>query len=126
MMTLRRQAITTIATGILAVSCTSISSPRTSLPIDHADRQALAEENCSRNGGNWVLRGLGGHYFCEVPTFDSSQACTDSSQCQGVCLAPEGIPIASRDIVGQCSALERPGKCENFLLGGVVRRGCIP
>lgn len=79
-----RQAVTTVATP---------SIPQT-------------ESECSAHGGHWTTLGLqysGKPKGCDLETTDSGKLCSDSSECQGSCVAPEGV-AAGLETSGTCSA----------------------
>jgi hypothetical protein len=64
------------------------------------------EAECSARGGNWTTLGLpypGKPKVCDLKTTDSGKVCSDSSECQGSCVAPEGI-ASSLKATGVCSA----------------------
>jgi len=44
------------------------------------------EESCEKDGGHWSI-GVGDIGRCIYDTNDGGKVCTDSSQCQGMCLA---------------------------------------
>ena len=44
------------------------------------------KEGCEKNGGHWSI-GVGDIGRCIYDTNDGGKVCTDSSQCEGMCLA---------------------------------------
>lgn len=66
--------------------------------------QTAAE--CGARGGNWTTLGLsypGKPKVCDLKTTDSGRVCSDSSECQGSCLAPDSVSSGLK-AVGTCSA----------------------
>jgi hypothetical protein len=65
-------------------------------------------------GGNWTHIGLPGTpKRCDLKATDGGKLCTDSSQCQGECMAPAGASEAS----------ETKGTCSDYILNfGCARR----
>lgn len=64
------------------------------------------EVECAARGGNWAVLGLpypGKPKICDLKTTDSGRVCSDSSECQGSCVAPEGVEGGLKTI-GTCSA----------------------
>jgi hypothetical protein len=64
------------------------------------------ETACSARGGNWTTLGLpypGKPKICDLKTTDSGKLCSDSSECQGSCIAPEGVARGLK-ATGTCSA----------------------
>jgi hypothetical protein len=74
-------------------------SQRESTCIGAQDKKCLAElkRECESMGGKWhgEIVGRGRQWGCERPTRDKGKRCTDSSQCEGMCLA-EPAPTASQ------------------------------
>ena len=63
------------------------------------------EEECLARGGSWEARGLpyiGRPKSCELITSDTGKRCTDSSQCEGACLALAGEKDGAA-ATGSCS-----------------------
>jgi hypothetical protein len=64
------------------------------------------EAECGARGGNWTVLGLsypGKPKICDLKTTDSGKICSDSSGCQGSCIAPDGIASGLKTM-GKCSA----------------------
>ena len=64
------------------------------------------EASCLARGGSWTSLGLpmpGKPKTCDLKTTDAGKACTDSNQCEGVCLAPAEAVSGNR-ATGSCSA----------------------
>lgn len=47
---------------------------------------------CEARGGKWEQRGFVGVLKCNLPTSDAGKECTDSSQCESVCIFDETKP----------------------------------
>ncbi|WP_143526018.1 hypothetical protein [Rhodanobacter sp. C05] len=60
------------------------------------------EVECKAHGGNWGALGLFS-VGCNVKTTDSGKICSNSNDCQGVCLAPAGSGNGDK-AKGTCSA----------------------
>ena len=56
---------------------------------------------------------------CLWPTKDGGKACTDTTECEGVCEAPFGTPLGSR-VAGTCAskAADIRGGCVNEVAEG--------
>ena len=72
--------------------------------VEHFRSAALAkidQEQCTSAGG--TVRGVGmfGTPACVKPFPDSGKSCSDKSECQGLCKAPESAVIGSRS-TGAC------------------------
>jgi hypothetical protein len=66
--------------------------------------QTAAE--CAARGGNWTTLGLpypGKPKVCDLKATDSGKVCSDSSQCQGSCIAPDSVASGVK-ASGTCSA----------------------
>ena len=66
--------------------------------------QTAAE--CGARGGNWTTLGLsypGKPKVCDPKATDSGKVCSDSSECQGSCLAPDSVASGVK-ATGTCSA----------------------
>jgi hypothetical protein len=61
---------------------------------------------CGARGGNWTTLGIpypGKPKVCDLKTTDSGKVCSDSSECQGSCLAPDRVASGVK-ASGTCSA----------------------
>jgi hypothetical protein len=80
------------------------------------------ETECIAKGGAWTTLGLpmpDKPKTCDLKATDSGKHCTDSSECQGICLAPQSAQAGSR-AAGQCSVyLSNFGNVRQ-VSGGVV------
>ena len=62
--------------------------------------------SCESKGGKWGMLHMGSTIpSCNSPTPDSGKECTDSSQCESYCQAPEGAEIES-EVIGNCYGFE--------------------
>ena len=82
----------------LATGCAHTSYARVPKPSIPA-----TEAGCKQLDGNWGPLGISGTLRCDIKTSDSGKRCTDSRECQGSCLAPEGTE-AGVSVFGACSA----------------------
>lgn len=75
---------------------------------------------CEEQGGKWSRAGQSHDHQCNLPTMDAGKICSDSKECQSVCIT-EGSVIAGTAVTGFCygwSLLE--GTCLNQVSGGVA------
>ena len=66
------------------------------------------EAECGARGGNWTTLGLpypGKPKICDLKTTDSGKVCSDSSECQGSCVAPDSV----------ASGLKATGTCSSYV-----------
>jgi hypothetical protein len=84
-----------------------------------APSPALTEAECLARSGTWGVHGETEVLapFCALPTTDGGKSCTDSSQCQGHCLAPEQARRGRRT-TGVCTATDHAGACFNLIQEG--------
>jgi hypothetical protein len=74
--------------------------PTKSLPAGAPKNQ----QDCEQNGGDWGPQGLNQTLMCDMPAADAGKQCTNSDQCEGLCLAPPGVDLRTgTDGFGQCS-----------------------
>ncbi len=97
------------------------------------DQAALAE--CVARGGHLVAF-TQASAVCARPATDAGKSCTDSKQCQGLCLPPAGTTASSTsgrsgkdaEVVGTCAAVRLDFKlpnCQDVVrLGRVVSAPC--
>ena len=79
-------------------------------------RQPSERANCTARGGRIGVAGLAGGETCALPFHDGGRACTDRTQCTGLCLAPDGAseggkPGVENPVVGHCQAYNYPYGC---------------
>ena len=73
---------------------------------EHLRHDALAKsdaDKCKREGGFIDGRGMYGIPRCVHPYPDAGKACTDKSQCTGMCKAKNGAIIGTHDASGTVS-----------------------
>jgi hypothetical protein len=90
---------------IAPLSVSACANPRLAATVAKPAVPQTAAE-CSARGGNWTALGLpypGKPKVCDLKTTDSGKVCSDSSECQGSCLAPERV-MSGTHAVGTCSA----------------------
>ena len=100
-MTLLR-VLVLIITPLLVSAC---AGPRLAITVSKPATPQTAAE-CSAHGGNWTTLGLsypGKPKVRDLKTTDSGKVCSDSSECQGSCLAPERV-VSGLHAIGTCSA----------------------
>ena len=74
------------------------------------------EEECLALGGEWQPGRDG--FICNFPTADSGVECTDSSQCESYCEAPEDTPIGA-EVTGECYGYTR-ATCMQVVGNGIA------
>ncbi len=75
---------------------------------------------CEAMGGKWGRIGIGARAQCNLPASDANQVCSDSSECEGLCLA--NLTNEERDrMMRTRTTLETKGKCAPWL----ITVGCI-
>ena len=121
------QAIAT-ATRVLG---DAIASPTAGKPTPVVGDQAATptnavveipkdKETCLAMGGKWGRIGIGSREECNLPTVDGGKVCTDTRDCEGMCLA-ELSPAERDQLVKNKAPLATKGKCTQWRI--VV--GCI-
>lgn len=96
-----------------------------------AQKQDLAPvttaEQCKAQGGVWRKAGMAGQTVCDLPTKDSGKVCSDSSECESICIVPNatanspiGKPVQghcyqSKLLLGTCLARVTKGISEPVL-----------
>ena len=102
---------------VACVACTHGSDRSVSKPV--GPPPVATEQECFARSGTWGFHGateVPGP-FCALPTTDAGEPCTDYSQCQGHCLAPENA-IRGRRTGGVCAPFDFPGGCFNMVEQG--------
>ncbi|WP_407352516.1 hypothetical protein [Luteimonas sp. R10] len=93
-----------------------------------AERPAAApvtgEAECLQRGGQWTQLGRASVKQCLLQTTDAGAACTDSDQCEGLCLAPEGSGDGTA-VGGTCSADTNRFGCRQRVTAGVAVTLCV-
>jgi len=78
-------------------------------------KENWTQASCEAQGGSWERRYAG--YICNFPASDARKPCTDSSQCEGSCMAtPQS---------GACSEMVTVYGCVKVMQGGEVMELCI-
>ncbi|MDE3090102.1 MAG: hypothetical protein KGJ80_12035 [Chloroflexota bacterium] len=76
---------------------------------------------CEAQGGKWGRIGLAPTESCNLPTSDGGQVCSDSSECEGLCIAD--LSPADRDrLIRNKVTIETKGRCARWR----ITVGCIP
>lgn len=115
-------AVPTIATLLILAlaACNSlppliVTPPPTAGPVAPPGN----EQDCLAQGGAWGPQGRLQMEMCDLPASDAGQPCTDSSQCQGLCLA-SGTPTT-----GLCSPRTLNFGCFDVIEDGSKMGLCI-
>jgi len=82
------------------------------------------EAECAAVGGQWTQLGRAPVKQCLRQTTDAGKACTDSEQCEGQCIAPEGS-VDGTVVAGSCSVDTNPFGCQQRLRDGVASTICV-
>ena len=81
----------------------------------HHTRVDVAQ--CEANGGEVMPVCLSGVPACVTPYADAGQACSDSSECEGMCLY-EGSPDLDAEVTGSCQRDDNPCGCFGEVVDG--------
>jgi len=97
---MRSPQLAVLSTAIALAGCSTIADVAVEKPV-----VPRTESECLIRDGNWTQ--LGPSFpdkpkICDLKTTDAGNACTDSRQCQGSCLAPADTSQGTRTI-GACS-----------------------
>ncbi|MDE2157230.1 MAG: hypothetical protein KGJ32_15300 [Xanthomonadaceae bacterium] len=90
---------------IVPLVISACADPRVAATVAKPAIPQTAAE-CAARGGNWTALGLpfpGKPKVCDLKAADSGKACSDSSECQGSCVAPDNIASGAK-ASGTCSA----------------------
>lgn len=111
--------------GLLAACSAPAERTDAVVPTGGPDRASVTNESdCLRVGGQWTQLGRAPVPQCLRQTSDSGKACTDSEQCEGQCLAPEGS-VDGTQVGGQCSVDTNPFGCQQRVRGGMASTICV-
>ncbi|TNE56597.1 MAG: hypothetical protein EP340_11400 [Alphaproteobacteria bacterium] len=89
-------------------------------------------DKCAVEGGDIDYRGMFGMPMCVIPFEDAGKACTDSSECQGICMvdADGGTPDNPSEykramsgegpIVGSCEPDDKTFGCFGEVINGKI------
>ena len=102
-MSSNRALVVLIALALVS-GCSSWRDWQMEESVEHSRAVALAkidQEQCAAEGG--AVRGVGmfGTPACVKPFPDAGKVCSDKSECQGLCKAPESSIVGSRS-TGTC------------------------
>ncbi len=113
-----RRTVTALPVIIL-LSCAPAPSPQG--PAHSAE--ALA--SCQARGGSIAVVGLSVVPSCLIPYPDAGRSCSDSAQCEGLCIAV-GTLGPGRTTRGQCEPAHATGfeECATEVRGGRAILGC--
>lgn len=81
--------------------------------------------SCKSKGGMFIEAKYSpsNKQYCILPTSDAEKKCTDSSQCEGFCMAPGGTKVGE-PAVGKCSDMTDANCTVEVKEGVVYKRGC--
>ena len=88
----------------------------------------ITKESCEALGGKWEKIGLASEESCNLPTSDAGKVCSDSSECEGSCLAEltaddlDKISQQGKVVYteGKCSPWRITAGCNAFVTDGKV------
>ncbi len=93
------RALTVLIATFLVFGCSSLRDSQMQRSVERSRTVALAkidQELCKSEGGS--IRGVGifGSPACVKLFPDAGKVCSDKSDCQGMCKAPEGSIVGAR------------------------------
>ena len=97
-------------------AATPVTGPATPPP---ASQPVASEEECLALGGTWGPQGMLQLDMCDLPASDAGQPCTDSTQCEGMCLAGDTLEV------GACSPTTLNFGCFPIMEGGQQMTICV-
>jgi len=86
--------------------------------VSRSEQPQETKASCEAKGGSWQQRFIG--WFCNYPTGDVGKPCTDTKDCEGMCVAED--PNQDK---GTCSQYQAVYGCVNLLSGGKMSVLCI-
>ena len=111
--------------GLLAACSAPAERTGAVTPVGGPDRASVTNEvECAAVGGQWTQLGRTPVKQCLRQTADAGKACSDSEQCEGQCLAPEGS-VDGTHVGGSCSVDTNPFGCQQRLRDGVASTICV-
>ncbi len=115
-----------LASVLLVGLLTACSAPaeRVTSNAGPAVASVTNETECAAVGGQWTQLGRVPVKQCLRQTSDAGKACTDSEQCEGQCLAPEGS-VDGTQVGGSCSVDTNPFGCQQRLRDGMASTICV-
>lgn len=108
---------------LLLSACSTHAGKPSSADAEPA-RQPTTEAQCLQLGGAWKQLGRAPVKQCLLQTTDAGKACSDSKQCQGLCMAPQGSADGTT-VGGTCSVDTNRFGCRQQLRDGVPFTMCI-
>ena len=127
-----RGLVDTVAPSLLLAALVAISGCSAHDPTAHLSATPVVskrtiptnELECRQRGGNWSQQGLGeGPKVCDLKTKDYRKSCSDSSQCEGACMAATP-DVAATKPRGFCSEYVRQYGCVSILKNGEMESPC--
>ena len=122
---------------VLAAACTPPAAPQqgplaptapetgAALPVTEGfvpgTMPAGERAQCLSGGGTVQRMGMAGHEMCVRPMKDAGKACTDSSQCEGRCIAPAETQVPAGNVTGTCQRTSAQFGCFGEVEQGRVR-----
>jgi len=120
-----KRIVPVLLVALLAACSTPAERTDTVTPIGGPDKATvITEAECLREGGQWTQLGRAPVQQCLRQTTDAGKACSDSAQCEGQCMAPEGA-VDGAQVAGQCSVDTNPFGCQQRVRGGVASTICV-
>ncbi|NYZ62760.1 hypothetical protein [Luteimonas deserti] len=109
-----------------AAALTACAAPAERLSANAGPDAATVthEADCDRVGGEWRQLGRAPVKQCLRRTTDAGKACSQSEQCEGHCLAPEGS-VDGTTVTGQCSVDTNPFGCQQRVRDGMASTICV-
>jgi hypothetical protein len=89
-----------ITLALVTCAC-NMQGPQEELLPEDRGPVVTTEPECYELGGTWVLGRGSVEDFCMVPTSDEGKTCRDHSECESVCVAPEGAELHAK-VTGTC------------------------
>ncbi|MBD3363572.1 DUF333 domain-containing protein [Candidatus Dojkabacteria bacterium] len=80
----------------------------------YMDEGMSQSEVCIATGGRWVQAGLLGTWMCEYLAADAGAPCTDSTQCENLCV----VDITKNELAGICRGTNLPFGCYSEMIDG--------
>jgi hypothetical protein len=111
------RVLASCALGLLT-TCAQSSSTRDTAATPEVDRA-----KCEAAGGAVQRVCLAGALACVVPFADAGRSCSDSSECEGLCLVEEGNWEPGALVVGACQEDSNPCWCASEVKQGKIEGG---
>ena len=112
------QVLDVLRTFIALVAIAAVTGCAQPRPVREGVKRLSQQQvsDCQALGGKPELVSLGAE-ACVRPTKDAGQACADSSECEGRCLAPAGATRGAA-VTGTCAAQVGRLGCLNVVIRG--------